>query len=155
MLSERQLNYLLNDKLNQKLSPFINLGKLGLNFGLQGMQFTATSTVAENQTLSYPMYLHSISNNNDNQDIVSMGCNAALMTRKVIDNSFDVLAIQTLALVQAIDYLKCHARLSSFATHFYEEVRALVGPIVEDKPRYKDIQSIRKYLVTLGAAVKL
>ena len=98
MLSERQLNYLLNDKLNQKLPPFINLGKLGLNFGLQGMQFTATSTTAENQTLSFPMYLHSISNNNDNQDIVSMGCNAALMTRRVIDNSFDVLAIQTLRL---------------------------------------------------------
>ena len=102
MLSERQLNYLLNDKLNQKLSPFINLGKLGLNFGLQGMQFTATSTVAENQTLSYPMYLHSISNNNDNQDIVSMGCNAALMTRKVIDNSFDVLAVQTLAFAKPL-----------------------------------------------------
>src|SRR6185369_7227630 len=111
MLAERQLNYLMNDKLNQRLPPFINLGKLGLNFGLQGMQFTATSTTAENQTLSYPMYLHSISNNNDNQDIVSMGCNAALMTRKVIDNSFDVLAIQTLALVQAIDYLKCQTRL--------------------------------------------
>lgn len=155
MLSERQLNYLLNDKLNQKLSPFINLGKLGLNFGLQGMQFTATSTVAENQTLSFPMYLHSISNNNDNQDIVSMGCNAALMTRKVIDNSFDVLAIQTLALAQAIDFLKCQSRLSTFAHKFYEEVRSLVGPIVKDEPRYKDIQSIRKYLITLGSAVKL
>ncbi|MDH4088959.1 MAG: aromatic amino acid ammonia-lyase [Cyclobacteriaceae bacterium] len=155
MLSERQLNYLLNDKLNQKLSPFINLGKLGLNFGLQGMQFTATSTVAENQTMSFPMYLHSISNNNDNQDIVSMGCNAALMTRKVIDNCFDVLAIQTLAVVQAIDYLKCHARLSTFSHRFYEEVRSVVGPIIEDEPRYKEIKLIREYLITLGSTVKL
>ena len=128
MLSERQLNYLLNDKLNQKLSPFINLGKLGLNFGLQGMQFTATSTVAENQTFHIPMYLHSISNNNDNQDIVSMGCNAALMTRKVIDNSFDVLAIQTVALAQAIDYLKCQSRLSSFANKFLSRSACNNGP---------------------------
>ena len=37
------------------------------------------------------MYVHSIPNNNDNQDIVSMGCNAALMTKRVIDNSFEVL----------------------------------------------------------------
>ena len=155
MLAERQLNYLLNDKLNQKLPPFINLGKLGLNFGLQGMQFTATSTVAENQTLSFPMYIHSIPNNNDNQDVVSMGCNAALMTRKVIDNSFDVLAIQTMALAQAIDYLKCQPRLSTFAHGFYEEVRNLVGPIINDEPRYKDIQSVRKYLITLGASIKL
>src|SRR6185369_10758594 len=132
MLSERQLNYLMNDKLNQRLPPFINLGKLGLNFGLQGMQFMATSTTAENQTLSYPMYLHSISNNNDNQDIVSMGCNAALLTRKVVDNSFEVLAVQTLALMQAIDYLKCQPRLSSFTHKVYEEVRAFAKPIIED-----------------------
>jgi histidine ammonia-lyase len=155
MLSERQLNYLLNDRLNQKLPPFINLGKLGLNLGLQGMQFTATSTVAENQTLSYPMYLHSIPNNNDNQDIVSMGCNAALMTRRVIDNCFDVLAIQSLALAQAIDFLKCHSRMSSFSHRFFDEVRALVPPIIEDKPRYKDIQLIRKYLITLGSSTPL
>jgi len=155
MLSERQLNYLLNDKLNQKLSPFINLGKLGLNFGLQGMQFTATSTVAENQTLSFPMYLHSISNNNDNQDIVSMGCNSALMTRKVIDNCFDVLAVQTAALVQAIDYLKCQSRLSTFAHTFYGEVRNILEPIIDDKPRYKDIHALRKYLITLGSTVKI
>lgn len=155
MLSERQLNYLLNDKLNQKLSPFINLGTLGLNFGLQGMQFTATSTTAENQTLSFPMYLHSISNNNDNQDIVSMGCNAALMTRRVIDNAFDVLAIQALAVVQAIDFLKCQARLSPFSHSLYENVRDIVGPIVEDKPRYTDIRKMREYMLKLGATVKL
>src|SRR6478735_5652263 len=86
MLADRQLNYLLNDKLNQKLPPFINLGKLGLNFGIQGMQFMATSTTAENQTLSYPMY---------------------------------------------------------------DEVRAIVPAIVEDQPRYKEIQKVRNYLLSL------
>ena len=116
MLSERQLNYLLNDKLNQILPPFVNLGVLGFNFGMQGMQFTAVSTVAENQTLSFPMYVHSIPNNNDNQDIVSMGCNAALMTKKVIDNSFEVLTIQAMTILQAIDYLKCQEKFSP-ATH--------------------------------------
>ena len=30
MLAERQLNFLLNDKLNNKFPPFINLGTLGL-----------------------------------------------------------------------------------------------------------------------------
>jgi histidine ammonia-lyase len=146
MLAERQLNYLLNDKLNQKLPPFINLGKLGLNFGIQGMQFTATSTTAENQTLSYPMYLHSISNNNDNQDIVSMGCNGALIARKVIDNTFDVLAVQAIALAQAIDYLKCHSRLSTVATNFYESIRKIVLPIIEDHPHSDNLQLVKEYL---------
>jgi histidine ammonia-lyase len=147
MLSERQLNYLLNDKLNQKLPPFINLGKLGLNFGMQGMQFTATSTTAENQTLSYPMYLHSISNNNDNQDIVSMGCNAALLTRKVIDNTFDVLAIQAIALMQAIDYLKCHSRLASSTHQLYDEIRKMIPAFVEDQPKYHILKEVKKYLI--------
>ncbi len=146
MLSERQLNYLLNDRLNKKLPPFVNLGKLGLNFGMQGMQFTATSTTAENQTLSYPMYLHSISNNNDNQDIVSMGCNAALLTRRVIDNTFDVLAIQAITLIQAIDYLKCQSRLSSVTLAFYNNLRSLMPSFTDDKPKYKDLQTIKEYL---------
>ena len=61
MLSERQLNYLMNSKINEILPPFVNLGELGLNFGMQGVQFTATSTTAENQMLSNPMYVHSLS----------------------------------------------------------------------------------------------
>lgn len=155
MLSERQLNYLLNDKLNQKLPPFINLGTLGLNFGLQGMQFMATSTVAENQTLANPMYVHSIPSNNDNQDIVSMGCNAALMTRRVIQNSFDVLAVQLMALAQAIDYLKFQPRLSSFTMKVYEEVRAISPAVLEDQPRYEDIKEVSKYLFGLGRSAQL
>ena len=146
MLSERQLNYLLNNKLNQKLPPFVNLGVLGFNFGMQGMQFTATSTVAENQTLSFPMYVHSIPNNNDNQDIVSMGCNAALMTKKVIDNSFEVLAIQLMTILQAIDYLDCSERLSTIPLDIYTKARAIFPKFIEDQPKYKDLEKIKTLL---------
>jgi histidine ammonia-lyase len=148
MLSERQLNYLMNDKLNHKFPPFMNLGKLGFNFGMQGIQFTATSTVAENQTLSFPMYLHSIPNNNDNQDIVSMGCNAALMANRVIDNTFEVLAIQVMTMLQAVDYLNCHEKLSSFSHKIYSEVRAIFPKFIEDSPKYKDAKRIKEYLMT-------
>ena len=146
MLSERQLNYLLNDKLNQKFPPFVNLGILGFNFGMQGMQFTATSTTAENQTLSFPMYVHSIPNNNDNQDIVSMGCNAALITKKVIDNSFTVLSIQAMAILQAIDYLGCYAKLAPVTQSVYTRLRAIFPVFIEDQPKYKDLQKVKNFL---------
>jgi len=146
MLAERQLNYLLNAKLNQKLPPFVNLGVLGLNFGMQGMQFTATSTTAENQTLSFPMYVHSIPNNNDNQDIVSMGCNAALMTKRVIDNSFEVLGIHLMTILQAIDYLECKDRLSTISRTLYDEVRAIFPVFIEDAPKYKDLERVKTFL---------
>jgi len=146
MLAERQLNYLLNAKLNQKLPPFVNLGVLGFNFGMQGMQFTATSTTAENQTLSFPMYVHSIPNNNDNQDIVSMGCNAALMTKRVIDNSFEVLGIHLMTILQAIDYLECKDKLSSVSRAVYDEARGIFPKFVEDAPKYKDLARIKDFL---------
>ena len=153
MLAERQLNYLMNSKLNEKLPPFVNLGVLGLNFGMQGVQFTATSTVAENQTLSFPMYVHSIPNNNDNQDIVSMGANAAIMTRKVIENSFEVMAIEFMTIIQAVDYLNIQDKLSSHSAGIYNELRKLVPKFEQDSIRYKEIKEIKNYLLSNEAIV--
>lgn len=147
MLAERQLNYLLNSKINGILPPFVNLGKLGFNFGMQGVQFTATSTTAENQMLSNPMYIHSIPNNNDNQDIVSMGTNAAVITGKVIENAFEVLAIEIITIVQAIDYLNCLDGVSSETKKIYDEVRRIIPTFTEDQVIYPLTQKVKEYLM--------
>lgn len=145
MLMERQLNYLLNPSLNEVLPAFVNLGKLGLNFGMQGAQFTATSTTAENQTLSNPMYIHSIPNNKDNQDIVSMGTNAAWLTKKVIDNSFEVLSIELLTLIQAIDYLNCYDDLSVQGKNVYDQIREIIPTFKEDVVLAPYLSEIKNY----------
>ena len=146
MLTERQMNYLFHDRINGILPPFVNLGKLGLNYGLQASQFTATSTTAECQTLSNPMYVHSIPNNNDNQDIVSMGTNSALICRHIISNSYQVMAIQMMALAQATDCLDIKDRLSSQTRKVYDEVRDIVPLFRDDTPKYKEIISLIDYL---------
>jgi histidine ammonia-lyase len=146
LLFDRQINYLMNEKLNGLLPPFVNLGKLGVNFGMQGAQFTATSTAAENQSLSFPNYVHTIPNNNDNQDIVSMGTNSALMTKRVIDNAFQVLAIEVLSLVQAVDYLKIIDQMSPVTARMCREVRELVPRFEEDTIMHVDIRKIKEYL---------
>jgi histidine ammonia-lyase len=146
MLVERQLNYLMNHNLNQKFTPFLNKGVLGLNFGLQGVQFTATSTVAENQTLSFPMYLHSISNNNDNQDIVSMGTNGALLCKKVIDNTYEVLAIHFMAISQAVSFDSIQHKLSDSNQDFMKELDKTFTPFVEDSAKYEQIKKVKDFL---------
>ncbi|MBP5205742.1 MAG: aromatic amino acid lyase [Bacteroidales bacterium] len=146
MLMERQLNYLCHDRINGILPPFLNLGSLGLNYGIQAMQFTATSTTAECQTLSNSMYVHSIPNNNDNQDIVSMGTNSGLLTKRVVENAFQVMAIHYIALVQAVDCLEMAGQLSPFTQEIYKEVRAIVPKFIEDTPKNKDIQNVIDYL---------
>ncbi len=147
MMCERQLNYLLNDKLNGKLPPFVNLGKLGLNFGMQGIQFTATSTTAENQTLAYPMYLHSIPNNNDNQDIVSMGTNAALITKKVVDNTAEILAIEFMTILQAVDYLGFEAKLSPATQKVFKNLRKIAPKFTDDKPRNEELTKLKNLIL--------
>jgi len=149
MLAERQLNYLLNHRLNDILPPFVNLGKLGLNFGMQGVQFTATSTTAENQTLSNPMYIHSIPNNNDNQDIVSMGTNAALMTKKVIENAFEVVAIELITVIQAIEYLKCKDQVSNKTAKLYSEIRNIIPIFKEDMIMYPYVNEVKQYIMKI------
>lgn len=147
MLSERQLNYLMNSKINEILPPFVNLGELGLNFGMQGVQFTATSTTAENQMLSNPMYVHSIPNNNDNQDIVSMGTNAALITKRVIENAYEVMAIEIITIVQAIEYLKVQDKVSSKTKKMYDAIRKIVPPFKEDLIMYPFVNQVKDYII--------
>ena len=146
MLAERQLNYLLNAKLNDILPPFVNMGKLGLNFGMQGAQFTAVSTTAENQMLSNSMYVHSIPNNNDNQDIVSMGANSANMTKKVIDNSFEVLSTELATIIQALYFLDFDDKLSSATRGKLKKLRSIIPQVTEDRPLYKEIGELKHYL---------
>lgn len=155
MLAERQLNFLLNHHLNQKLPPFINAGTLGLNFGVQGMQYPATSNVAENQTLSNPMYVHSIPNNNDNQDIVSMGTNSAAMCAQVIENSFEVLSVHALAIIQAIDYKGYKDRLSPATRWMYDELSVLAPSFKEDAPSYERLARIKSWLMETEVAAKM
>ncbi|SIS50775.1 histidine ammonia-lyase [Chryseobacterium joostei] len=149
MLAERQLNYLLNAKINEILPPFVNLGKLGFNFGMQGVQFTATSTTAESQMLSNSMYVHSIPNNNDNQDIVSMGTNAAVICRRVIENAFEVLAIEAITIIQAVEYLGFQDKVSSSTKELYDEIRKIIPAFSNDMVMYPYLEEVKKYLKTM------
>ena len=140
LLMERQINFLCNPRLNGILPPFVTVGTLGLDLGLQGLQFVATSNAAENQTLSTPMSIHSIPTNNDNQDIVSMGTNAALMTSKIIENTYQIQAILCAAMLQAVDYLDIKRKLGKGTGHAYEMMRRIFPFFKKDYPfLYADI----------------
>ncbi|MCF2488990.1 histidine ammonia-lyase [Dyadobacter sp. CY347] len=148
MLMERQLNFLMNSKLNGKFPPFLNAGTWGLNFGFQGVQFTATSTTAENQALSGSVYVHSIPNNNDNQDIVSMGTNSAVLCKQVLENSFQVMSIHIMAICQAIDLLEPdeRERLSPNAKSIYSQIRRHAHFVKEDIPQSESIAAVFEYI---------
>ena len=143
MTAERQLNYLFHNRINDGiLPPFLNRGILGLNYGMQACQFTATSTTAECQTLSMPNYIHSIPNNNDNQDIVSMGTNSALICRQVIDNAYQVMAILFAALAESTDILGIYELLAPATKSAYGDVRTYISTRYNDQPFYEELEKI-------------
>ena len=140
ILMERQLNFLVNPKLNGILPPYVNRNTPGIDLALQAVQFVATSTTAENQTLSHPLVTHSIPTNNDNQDVVSMGCNSALLTNQVLQNCFTVQATLALTVLEAIDV--ANVTLPPTLRAFYKKLRACSKPLTSDRPLYEDLSRI-------------
>ena len=92
------------------------------------------------------MYVHSIPNNNDNQDIVSMGANAATLIHKVIDNAFQVLAIEAITIAQAIDILGCYDELSSTTQRWYKQIREIIPFFKEDLVFYPYLKEATNFL---------
>jgi histidine ammonia-lyase len=64
----------------------------------------------------------------------------------VIDNAYQVQAIEMIALLQAVDYLNEADRLSETSARYYKELREVVPKFIDDAPRYKEIEQVRQYL---------
>jgi histidine ammonia-lyase len=76
-----------------------------------------------------------------------MGCNAALMTKKVIENTFEVLTIQVMTILQAIDFLKCQNKLSPSTHTVYSAIRKIFPKFVDDSPKYEEQEKVKNWLL--------
>ncbi len=103
-LSERRLNKLLDKNLNEGLPEHLIPGEVGLTMGFMGAQYLATSSAAENRNLAGPMSVNSISCNQNNQDVVSMGTVAARKAFGLVSNAKHILTLETLADLQALSF---------------------------------------------------
>jgi histidine ammonia-lyase len=101
------------------------------------------------------MYIHSISNNNDNQDIVSMGCNAAQMCARVIENTFEVLSVHALAIIQSITHLGYQDKLSPATKWMYDELSALTPAFTEDESSNERFLKIKNWLMETEVGDKM
>lgn len=146
MLSERRVNFFLNTNANKTFPPFLNLKTPGLTLALQGLQFVATSTVANSQTYAFPHTVHSIPTNGDNQDLVSMGTDSTLLAMRVIDNAYILSAIEMVVLSQAVESANCFEKLSSSSRQFLEKIRAFVKVLHEDRSLQPEITALFDHL---------
>jgi histidine ammonia-lyase len=103
-ISERRLNKLLDKNLNGNLPENLAAGDIGLEMGFMGAQYLSVSTTAENRQLAAPMSVNSISSNESNQDIVSMGTISARLALKSVQNAELVQTTEILADLQALSF---------------------------------------------------
>lgn len=146
LLAERRINFFLNRGVNRTFPPFLNMQQPGLSLALQGMQFVATSTAAHNQSLAFPHSLHSISTNADNQDVVSMGTDAALIAHRVATNTLYIQALELFTLAQAVSLTNTYDTLSAEGKKLVDLVRTCTKPVVEDRSLHPELEALTQLL---------
>jgi histidine ammonia-lyase len=144
-ISERRTYQLIDAK--RGLPSFL-VAKPGLNSGFMIPQYTAASIVSQTKQLCSPCSVDSIPSSQNQEDLVSMGGNAATKTYKVMQNVERVLAIELFNAAQALDFRKQNTGLKSspFIEDLVAKYRKEVNFIDVDEIMYKHIHASVKFL---------
>ena len=119
----------------------------GINSGLMIPQYTAASIVSQNKNLCHPASSDSIVSSNGQEDHVSMGANAATKAYKVVNNLYEILAIELMTATQALDLrrpLKSSPKIEDLVNNF----RKVVPFIEEDRILHNDMAAATEFLKT-------
>ncbi len=126
-ISERRVAQLI---LGQRGLPEFLVAKPGLNSGFMIPQYAAASMVSQNKMYAWPASCDSIVSSNGQEDLVSMGANAATKLHKIIDNLKYIAAIELMNAAQGLDFRR-PLKSSPCIEKVMESYRAVV-PFVED-----------------------
>ena len=101
-ISERRTYWILGPAQQRGLPPFLSTDA-GLGSGYMLAQYTQAQLVSECKMLSQPATVDSIPTSGTQEDHVSMGWNAALKLRPVVEHLATVLGIEAMCAAQALD----------------------------------------------------
>jgi histidine ammonia-lyase len=145
-ISERRIERLVNPALSEGLPPFLAEGA-GLNSGFMMAQVTAAALVSENKVLAHPASVDSITTSGNKEDYVSMGMTAANKLTRVVENTRNVLAIEAMAVAQAIDFL-APLKSSKRGQAAHAAIRAVCPAVDKDRIMYKDFARIAQLIAS-------
>ncbi len=135
-ISERRIERLVNPALSEGLPPFLAAGA-GLNSGFMMPQVTAAALVSENKVLAHPASVDSITTSGNKEDYVSMGMTAAIKLKRVVENTRNVLAIEAMAVAQALDFL-APLKTSKRGQVAHAAIRSVCPTMEKDRVMYAD-----------------
>ena len=143
-ISERRTYQLIDAK--RGLPSFL-VAKPGLNSGFMMPQYTAAAIVSQSKQLCTPCSVDSIPSSQNQEDLVSMGGNAATKCYRVCENTERVLAIELFNAAQALDFrhqegLKSSPKVEKMVADY----RKCVNFVDIDEIMYKHIHSSVRFL---------
>jgi histidine ammonia-lyase len=145
-ISERRIERLVNPALSEGLPPFLAHGA-GLNSGFMMPQVTAAALVSENKVLAHPASVDSITTSGNKEDYVSMGMTGANKLKRIVDNTRNVLAIEAMAVAQAIDFL-APLKASPRGQAAHAAIRSVCPTVEKDRVMYKDFARIAELIAS-------
>ena len=141
-ISERRIYRLVSG--TRGLPDFL-VANPGLNSGFMITQYTAASVVSLNKSLAMPSSVDSIPSCQDQEDLVSMGANAAIKLYRVIDNTERVLAIELFNAAQALEFRR-PLKSSPSIEQLHKEFREVVPFVDDDQLMYPHIEQAVQFL---------
>ncbi len=141
-ISERRTYQLIAGQ--RGLPPFLAVNP-GLHSGLMIPQYTAAALVSQNKQLCTPASVDSIVSSNGQEDHVSMGANAALKLRVVVENVERIVGIELLTAAQALEFRR-PARTSPPLEKWVAAYRKKVPFVGEDRVLAGDIAASAAFI---------
>ncbi|MBP9151234.1 MAG: histidine ammonia-lyase [Flavobacteriales bacterium] len=126
--------------------PVYLVKKPGLHSGFMIPQYTSAGIVSQNKQLCTPASVDSIVSSNGQEDHVSMGANAATKLYEVVENVYQVLAIELFTAAQALDFRRPE-KSSPVIEKFMEEYRKLVPFLHEDEQMHPHMVRTKEFLM--------
>ncbi len=147
-ISERRTYQLIDAK--RGLPSFL-VAKPGLNSGFMIPQYAAAAIASQSKQLCTPCSVDSIPSSQNQEDLVSMGGNAATKTYRVCENTERILAIELFNAAQALDFRHQEGLKSSPAIEkMVADYRQKVNFVDIDQIMYKHIHASVSFLQTMS-----
>ncbi len=141
-ISERRIAQLISG--TRDLPEFL-VANPGLNSGMMITQYAAAAIVSQNKQLATPASVDSIVSCNGQEDLVSMGANAATRLLRMIDNTTRVLALELINATQALEFRK-PKKTSPVLQQLYKNFREVVPAFDVDRVMYSEIEAAVSFI---------
>ena len=144
-LLDKEFALLVDHKFNRGLGENLKLSQEPFYHGFKAMQISLSSLSADVIKNTTAASIHSRPTESLNQDKVSMGTTAANDFAKMIPELYNMLSIAFIGMAQAVD-IRGKEQVSPHLKNIYDEIRALVKPLYEDRRMDIDIRAMVKLI---------